>query len=88
MSEPNVGQLPVIGISLYCEFCKRELISFNPNGTFNLAGKAEIRGSAEQTLNEFGEVEEPQEMVVTQARCLRRSCRARRWLQTHNLRRA
>jgi hypothetical protein len=84
----NVGHLPVIGINLFCPDCKRELISFNPNGTFNLAGQAEIRGSAEQILNEHGEVEEPQEMVVTQARCLRRSCRARRWLRTHNPRRA
>ena len=84
----NVGQLPVIGINLFCPDCKRELISFNPNGTFNLAGQAEIRGSAEQTMNEYDEVVEPQEMVVTQARCLRHSCRARRWLRAHNPRRA
>ena len=83
-----MDQLPVIGIPFYCEICRRELISFNPDGTFNLAGKAEIRGSAEQTMNEYGEVEEPQEMIVTEARCLRHSCRARRWLRTRNPRRA
>ena len=83
----GVEQLPVIGADLYCEFCHRQLVSFNADGSFDLAGQAVIRGSASQTIGEYGEIEDPQEMVITEAMCFRRSCRLRRWLQNHNPRR-
>jgi hypothetical protein len=84
----RVERLPVIGVDRYCPSCRRKLVSFNPDGTFDLAGLASIRGSAQQTLDEYGDVEEPQDMVITEAVCFRRTCRLKRWLRTHNPRRS
>jgi hypothetical protein len=71
--------LPVIGADLYCEFCRRQLVTFRADGSFNLAGLAVVRGSAEQTIDEYGDIVEPEEMVITEATCFRRSCRLKRF---------
>ena len=78
----GVESLPVIGAPLFCPTCRRQLISFHADGSFHVAALAVIKGSAEQTINEYGEVEEPQEMVVTDAMCFRRSCRLKRFAYT------
>ena len=71
--------LPVIGADLYCPTCRRQLVSFGTDGSFHVAGLAVIRGSAEQTIDEYGYVREPEEMVITEATCFRRSCRLKRF---------
>jgi hypothetical protein len=76
----DVDHLPVIGVPIFCTFCGRQLVSFNPDGTFNLAGKTTVRGSAGTGVDEYGEIEVPEEMVITDATCHRRPCRAKRWL--------
>lgn len=83
----RVEQLPALGVTMHCPDCRRQLISFNEDGSFNLAGLTVVRGSAEQTIDEYGDVEEPREMIVTDAICVRRLCRSKRWLRSHKPRR-
>lgn len=79
--------LPFIGSNLFCPDCRRQLVSFNPDGTFNLAGLTTVQGSGEAELNEDGELMAPPEMVITGATCYLRRCRFKRWIRNHNPRR-
>lgn len=78
--------LPVIGADLYCPTCRRQLISFHADGSFHVAGLAVVKGSAEQTIDEYGDIVEPEEMVITEATCFRRSCRLKRFAYTQRSR--
>ena len=84
MKDVELPHLPVIGAPFYCEFCRRQLIAFHEDGSFQLAGLAIVKGSAAQTVDEYGDVQEPEEMVITEATCFRRACRVKRWLRNHD----
>ena len=79
------GTLPVIGVPMHCPDCKRMLVAFKDDGTFIIAPLATVETMAEEYVNEYGEVCMPREVVVMEARCERRLCRARRKIR--NLRR-
>jgi len=77
---PEMLNLPFIGIELYCPDCHRKLVSFNDDGTVNLAGKTALRGRGEARIDD-GEVEMPEDIVVMEATCYRRPCRIKRYLR-------
>lgn len=66
---------------MYCPNCRRELVSFNEDGTLNLAEKARI-----EMLTQIDFEEEEAEGVVIEAFCLRRVCRLRSSLDKHRMR--
>lgn len=78
-------QIPFTGVPMYCLDCRRQLVSFNQDGTFDLAGKASISGVAEGRVTD-GEFDMP-EVVVLEATCNRRPCRFKRWIRDINPRR-
>lgn len=80
--------LAVIGTPLYCPDCKRQLVSFNKDGTFDIAGLAGVTGSAQSRITEEGEIQLPEDMVVTEAICYLRRCRWKRWLRNHKPKRS
>lgn len=71
-------KLPVIGTSFYCPDCGRLLVTFNGDGTANLAGQSEAKTMAEQYFDEDGNICEPREALVTEAICHLPSCIRRR----------
>lgn len=78
--------LPFIGAPMFCADCGRQLVSFNPDGTFNLSGRAGIAGMGEGRLVDGEWTEEP-EILVYEAYCYRRPCRLKRWIRDHKPRR-
>jgi len=72
-------QIPLIGTPLYCPDCRRLLVSFNDNGTINLAGLATVTTVAYEYLDEDGDVCLPADAVVMEATCHRQSCRRKRF---------
>jgi hypothetical protein len=77
--------IPHVGVPMFCETCRRQLVSFNGDGTFNLAGRVRVWTMGEGTIDDDGMVEPPSEMVVISAMCFRRRCVAERFIA--NLRR-
>ncbi len=81
MTESSVA---VIGVEMYCEYCRRKLVSFNENGTFNLAGLAGVTTLTEVEQDEGGWPVEL-EATVIEATCYRMRCRMRRFADKHGL---
>lgn len=75
----SMERVAVVGADLYCPDCRRLLISFNGDGTMNVAGMTTFRTVAEITIDEFGNEVFPEDCVVSEAICLKRSCRLKRW---------
>lgn len=76
---------PVIGVPMSCPDCLRVLVTFNGDGTANLAGKTVVHTMAQEYLDEYGRVCPPSEAVVMEAICLRRSCKRKRFIRNvHN----
>lgn len=82
----NGTMLRFTGTNMFCADCHRELVSFNNDGTFNLAGLTSIESMAKAFVDEDG-FHTPTEAIVTEATCYRRKCRLKRWLRQHNPRR-
>ena len=75
----KLERVPVVGVSMHCPECQRLLISFNGDGTMNVAGLTTFRTVAEVRVDEDGNDVFPEDCVVSEAVCLKRSCRFRRW---------
>lgn len=78
--------LPFTGVPMHCPDCRRQLVAFHPDGTFELAGKAGISGRGEGRVVD-GEWEEVPEILIYEAYCYRRPCRLKRWVREHHPRR-
>lgn len=63
-------------MEMFCPTCGRKLVSYNEDGTGNLAPKAEVF-----TRREPGEIE----ATVMEAICHRRSCRFKRFIHNHGI---
>ncbi len=66
---------------MFCADCGRLLVTFHPEGLMDIAGKTELRGSGEGYIDEDGVETPPDALVVTEAICLRRICKAKRWVR-------
>jgi hypothetical protein len=82
----NQVPIPYVGVPLHCPDCHRQLISFNENGTINMAGLTSVTSMAEEYYDEDGEVQQPKDAVVLEATCLRRPCRIKRFIRDHQRR--
>lgn len=82
----NVTTLKFAGPTMFCPDCRRELVSCNPDGTFNIAGRAGISVTGEGFLAEDG-FRQSSDALITQATCYRTMRRFKRWLRQHNPRR-
>jgi len=74
-------RLEMIGAPLFCPECGRVLITFNGDGTLNVAGMTTFRTVAEVTTDEYGDEVFPKDCVVSEATCLKRICRVKRKLR-------
>jgi hypothetical protein len=72
---------PVIGVPMSCPDCGRVLVTFNGDGTANIAGLAEVQTMAQEYLDEYGNVCPPREAVVMEATCNLRRCRRKRFIR-------
>lgn len=75
--------VPYIGVPLHCPDCGRQLVSFNGDGTINMAGLTSVTSMAEEYYDDEGRVCHPREAVVLDAECLRRRCRIKRFIRDH-----
>lgn len=64
-------ELVVVGPDRFCEVCGRLLVHVHEDGTFDLAGAADV-----QLAVEYGG-----DALVAEATCHLRRCRLRRWLR-------
>lgn len=74
-------RVAIRGVSMYCEFCKRQLVGFS-NGSMVAFGQTEIFGSGEGYTDADGNDHPPTELVVTSALCLRLSCKTKRAIRS------
>lgn len=74
-------RIPFIGAPMYCPDCRRLLVTFQPGGRMDVAGKTELRGSAEGSYDDDGHEMMPDALIVTHAICLRRVCKIKRWIR-------
>lgn len=79
-------RVPYVGVNMYCIDCGRLLVNFHGDGLMDVAGKTEVRGSAEGYIDDEGYEFPPDALVVTQAICMRRWCKARRWVRENTTR--
>lgn len=81
MSEVS-HKLHMTGPDFYCPDCGRVLVSVHENGTFDLAGKSSCSTHLKVDFDR-PELTEDGDLVayITEATCLYRRCRLRRWLR-------
>jgi hypothetical protein len=74
--------IAMIGADLYCPDCGRSLVKINSDGTADISDRTLLEGTLSANIDEFGELQPPDECIITDARCLRRRCRLRQWIAT------
>lgn len=67
------------GPDFYCPDCGRWLARANPNGTFDLAGKAAIDARIRVGVEELAAPPDDLLVLIIEAECHLWRCRVRRW---------
>lgn len=81
---PRMRELRVVPVSpdRYCPLCRRLLVKMNDDGTFALAGRAQVQMVT--TTDPFNLPEDDEIEGFLEATCMLRRCRFRRWRERAN----